>query len=175
MTPKSLFNIILKIFGLFFLKEIIYTVPQLFSSILFVAQTTGFDNNQTQRFELAGIIIPVIIFSFYILLTYLLLFKTNYIIEKLKLDKGFTQEEFSISLSASFFLTLAIFVIGSVILLNEIPNFFNAVYLYFQQKSLTSGRVNSNFTFMLTAAVKIVLALLIMGERKRIVSLIQRK
>ena len=42
MTPKNLFNIILKIFGLFFLREIVYLIPQLILTIPYLTNQDNF-------------------------------------------------------------------------------------------------------------------------------------
>lgn len=175
MTPKSLFNLILKIFGLFFLREIVLIIPQLISSISFFIQPDNFDNNQYSSYGITGFILILLIIAFYCLIIYQLLFKTNSILDKLKLDKGFNQEEFSFNLSNSLVLTIALIVIGGVILTEEIPNFCNNVFSYFQEKSLTHGMTKPNYSYIIISAVKIILGLLIIGERKRIVEFVEKR
>jgi len=63
-----------------------------------------------------------VILAFYIFVTYQLFFRTNNILDKLKLDRGFTQDEFSFEIPKSSTLTIALIVIGGLILTNEIPN-----------------------------------------------------
>lgn len=175
MTPKTLFNIVLKIFGLFFLREIIYTIPQLISSVSYLIQNDSFDGNGTKNYEIAGFALPVLILAFYIFISYVLIFKTNNINSLLKLEKGFNQKEFSFNYSRPAILTIALIVIGGIVLINEIPNFCNGVFLYFEEKSLARGMTGPNYGYIINPAVKIVLALLIIGERKRIVSFIENK
>lgn len=108
MTPRSLFNIVLKIFGLFFLKNIIETVPQLISTIAFMLNQNSFDPYEG-IFVFLG---TTLILAFYVFVTYELFFKTNVIRDKLKLDKGFTQDQFSFVLPKSSTLTIALIIIG---------------------------------------------------------------
>lgn len=175
MTPRNLFNIVLKIFGLFFLREIIYTIPQLISSIWFLVEPDNFKNNQYSDYGIGGFVVLLIILVFYCFIIYQLLFKTNNILDKLKLDKGFDQEEFSFNLSTSLVVTIALIVIGGVILTEEIPNFCRNVVSYFQEKSMTHGVTKPNFSYIIISAVKIILGLLIIGERKRIVEFAERR
>jgi hypothetical protein len=166
MTPRSLFNIILKIFGLCYLKDIIETVPQFISTIPFMFKPDSFDPNE----GIAIFIGTTIILAFYIFVTYLLFFKTNTLIDKLKLDRGFTQEEFSFQIFKADILTIGLIVIGGMILANEIPNFCKALYQYIQERSIQRYSGNKpNFSYAIIPGVKIILGLLILGERKRIV------
>jgi magnesium-transporting ATPase (P-type) len=172
MTPRSLFNIVLKIFGLFFLKNIIETVPQLISTIAFMLNQNSFDPYEG-IFVFLG---TTLILAFYIFVTYELFFKTNVILDKLKLDKGFTQDQFSFELPKSSTLTVALIIIGGIILTNEIPNLCKALYQYIQQKTiLRYTEKQPDLSYAVMTGAKIILGLLILGERKRIVEFIESK
>lgn len=175
MTPKNLFNIVLKIFGLFFLRGILFVIAPLISSIPSLLQPHSFDNSNYNNYEFAAFLFPLVLLAFYVFIIYLLIFKTNNIIHKLKLDKGFNQEEFSFNLSTSLVLTIALIVTGGVILVDEIPNFCRSVFSYLQQKSLRGGMKNPDYSYIIISAVKIILGLLIIGERKRIVEFAERR
>ena len=169
MTPRSLFNIILKIFGLFFLREIVNTIPQFISSLLY------FTKADTMEEGLWTFIFTAIILAFYTFLVFKLLFKTNYFLDKLRLDQGFDQEEFSFNISTSLVLTIALIVTGGLLLTNEIPNLCRHLFAYFQEKRITHGMTKPDFSFSIMAVVKIILGLLIIGERKRIVEFVESR
>jgi len=172
MTPRSLFNIILKIFGLFFLKNIIEVVSELISTMLYMFKPTSFDHNE----EILIFLAMVLVLVFYIFITYQFLFKTNNILEKLKLDRGFAQEEFSFNISQSTIFTIALIVIGGLILANEIPNLVSALYQYIQQQSAQRYTGNKpNLSYAILTGAKIIVGLLILGERKRIAEFVARK
>ena len=175
MTPRNLFIIILKIFGLFFLREIIYIIPELISSIPFLVTSDEFGEIINTKEGFWTFILPVFIIAFYSFIIYLLLFKTNIIVARLKLDKGFNQDEFSFNISTSTVLTISLIVIGGIILTNEIPNFCKNVFSYFQEKRLTHGMSKPNYSYIIISAVKIILGFLLIGERKRIVELVQKR
>ena len=139
MTPRSLFSIILKIFGLFFLREIVNAIPQLVSSFLY------FTKPQEVGEGIFVFIVTLVILAFYSFIVHQLLFKTNVILDKLKLDQGYSQEEFTFNISTSMVLTIAIVVTGGVILANEIPNLCRQLYSYFQEKRLTQGMTKPDF------------------------------
>jgi len=175
MTPRNLFNVILKIFGLFFLREIIYIIPQLISSIPSFAKADDFGGEQFSSGGILPFIVTLIAISFYVFIIYQLLFNTNKIIDKLKLDQGFNQQEFSFNISTSLILTVSLIVIGGVILTNEIPNFCRNIFSYFQEKNLTHGMTKPNYSYIVVSGVKIIIGLLIIGERKRIVEFVEKR
>ena len=177
MNPRKLFNVIVKIFGLFFLREIIITIPQVFSSVsrYFVSTDIGP--------IIATLVVSLLILAFYTFLVIQLLFNTNKFIDILKLDQGFdeeelssdTKEEFLTGSSSTTILTIALIVIGGVILTDEIPNFCRHFYLYFNQKGVSYNPTKPDFSNMVFSAAKIIIGLLLLGERKRIVDFIENK
>ncbi len=169
MTPRSLFNIILKIFGLFFLREIVNTIPQLISSLLYFTKINSVEEG------LWTFIFTTVVLAFYTFLVFLLLFKTNYFIDKLKLDQGYNQEEFSLNISTSKVLTIALLVTAGVILTNEIPNLCRLLFSYFQEKRLTHGMTKPDFSNAIISAVKIIIGLLLIGERNRIIDFVEKR
>ena len=175
MTPKSLFNIILKIFGLFFLWQIINGVVQLISAFMLFLQPVGYGDNGFNSDGFAAILIACIVLAFYCYIIYLLVFRANYIIDKLHFDKGFEEESFSFNLSTPDILSIALIVIGGVVLFNEIPDFCSKVFSIFQERSMQLGMTNTNYSYMIIPTVKILLALLLIGERKRIVAFAERR
>lgn len=168
MTPRALFHVILKIFGLVFLKDIIAALPPALAALFFF-RDPGFAGPGlwTAGFNLLIIII-------YAFMAFCLLFRTGWIIDKLKLDKGFSQEYFTFNVSSGTVLTVAIIVMGGVLLLNEIPDFFRLVSSYYRQKRSMFGQMNTDTSYIIYSAVKIMLALLLIGERRRIAGFILR-
>jgi hypothetical protein len=169
MTPRSLFNIIIKIFGLFFLREIVNTIPQLISSFFY------FTREDTVAEGLWTFILTAIVLAFYMFLVVKLIFNTSYFLDKLKLDQGFDQDEFSFNISSSRVLTIALIVTAGVILTNEIPNLCNHLFSYYQEKRMAYGMTKPDFSYSILSAVKIIIALLLIGERNRIVEFIEKR
>ena len=83
MTPKTLFNIILKLLGIFFIKDILLAVSQIVSVIPFLARTNNFSDSYL---TLISAVLILVIYSF---IAFFLIFKSSLIIEKLKLTNGF--------------------------------------------------------------------------------------
>ena len=169
MTPRNLFTIILKIFGLFFLREIIIAVPQFFSTFLFFTKADTF----TEGFVL--FVGTAIILAFYIFLVFQLLFKANFFVDKLKLTQGFDQQEFSFNISTNSILRIALIVIGGLLLVEEIPNFVKNLFSVLQLKMIGQSDLKTEYSYLIITTVKIIIGLLIIGERKWILEFIEKR
>lgn len=168
MTPRNLFNIVLKIFGLFFLREMVITLPQLASYLLFLPGSTGSDTVLT-------LLLTFLIVAYFGIMVYFLVFRTDYVLDKLKLDKGFNQDEFSFHISLNKMLNIALFVIAGMILIDEVPILINYLYQYYKERGILNVFAKPEISNMIVSGVKIVIALLLIGERKRIIGLIEKK
>jgi uncharacterized membrane protein YhdT len=166
MTPRNLFTITLKTLGVFFINDIIATIPQLISTILYL-------KNEMKGEALWTFILTILILAVYIVITYLLIFRTAMIIDKLRLDQGFNQEVFTFNIALSSILTIAVIVTGAFILTTEIPNLCRYLFSYFQERRMTFGTTKPEISYSIYAGVKIILALLLIGERKRIVKFVE--
>lgn len=168
MTPRNLFNIILKVFGLFFLREMVITLPQLATHLLLLPDYVSGQGILT-------LTLTFIILAYYAMLVYFLVFRTDYVLDKLKLDQGFSQEEFAFNFSTNKVLTIALLVIAGIILLYEVPNLCRELTIYFQDRGILDVYNEPDFSYMIVSGVKIVIALLLIGERNRIIALIEKK
>lgn len=177
ITPRSLFNIVLKIFGLFFLREIINEIPT--TVTVFIRYFTVSDYGPS----IAVLLVSLLILAFYTVLALQLLFRTNPIINALKLDKGFSEDEFSfekqqgdkISLTTTEILMISLIVLGGYILVDEIPSLCKQVYLFIDERKSFYRAPAPSSANILTSIARILLALLIIGERKRIISIIESR
>jgi hypothetical protein len=169
MTTKDLFNIILKVLGIFFIKDILAIIPQLFSVGLYL---TKYD---TVREAIWTLLLTLLMLFIYGLVSYYLIFKTNIIIDKLKLDKGFDQETISLNIHRSTILSIAIIVIGGLMLADGIPDLCRQLFAYFQEKRMTYGQTNPAISYSVFALAKIVIGLLLISNQRQIVNFIESR
>jgi len=168
MTPRNLFSIVLKILGLFFIRDLFMSLPQLLSVILY------FKTGQTEE-ALWTLISSAIVIAVEIYICYYLIFRSEWIMDKLKLTDGFDQEAIPLNIHRSTVLSISVIVIGGLMLTDEIPNLCRRVFSYFQQRRLNYSEYSKETPYIVLSIVKIILALLILSENRRIVSLILRK
>ena len=85
---------------------------------------------------LAMLGMTTVVFLIYFLILYLCVFRTDWVIDKLKLDKGFPEERFELNMHRSSIYAISIIVIGGLLLIKSFPPFIRQLILYFQQSSL---------------------------------------
>lgn len=169
MTPRTLFNIILKILGIFFIKELLAIIAQLISAFLYLT-SSGTVPEAIWTFGTTLLIMLV-----YGLVSYFLIFKTDFVIDKLKLDKGFNQESIPLNIHRSTILSISIIVIGGLLVVDEIPSFCRQLFLYFQEKRLTYGQTKPSIAYTVMSGVKIIIGILLMTSQRKIVAFIERQ
>lgn len=166
MTPRSLFLIVLKIFGMLMLKNLILAFLTLvsFASALSVSSYTWW-----------SFALELIVFLFLLACVFFLLFRTGKVLDLLRLDQGFSEKQFSFDMSMTDLLTIVLIVAGAVILLFAIPDFCVSLTRYLTMRRVATLGSGTEFQSTLYSGVKILLGLLIIGERKRIVAFITEK
>lgn len=169
MTIRTLFNIILKILGIFFIKDFLSLIPQLFSVFLFVTKADSVGD------AIWTFVFSLLMLFIYGLVSYYLIAKSNLIIDKLELDKGFDQDSIALNVHRSTILSIAVIVIGGLLVADEIPNFFRKLYLYFQEKRMTYGQTNPTISYSVISGVKIAVGLFLMTGQRQIVNFIERQ
>ena len=104
---------------------------------------------------------------------YYLIFKTELIIDQLKLDKGFDQEMIPLNIHRSTILRICCIVIGGYMVVSEIPELCDRVYLYFMQRRLSYGETPfaDNLIYSL---VKVAIGVTLMLMQRQIVNFIER-
>ena len=129
MTPRSLFAIIIKIIGIYLIVEAITFLPQLISTMYMYGRQIS--ESPLQDTLEAGFFILLAVRTYLLTLRYCL-FKTDWIIDKLHLDKGFSEEKIEINIHRSTVLKIAVIVIGGVMVVDSLPLLCTQVFTYVQ-------------------------------------------
>jgi hypothetical protein len=169
MTPKTLFNIVLKVFGLFFLKDIFFVVIQLLPTVFYLLKP-GMESQ-----GLIQIAIYCIYLVIYGLLAYYLIMKSELIIEKRKLDQDFGQEPFQLNIHRSTVLSISVIVVGGLLILDGIPSFLGQLSNYYQETRDKYGKADPNITYIIVSLSKIIIGFLIIAEKRWVVNFIEKK
>jgi Ca2+/H+ antiporter len=125
MTPRSFFAIVIKILGLYLILSSVVALPELIATFF---NSYLFGNDLASRVFV--VVLAVITLVLYCLVLLFCLLKTDWIIDKLHLDKHFTEEKFELNISQSSILSIAIIVIGGMIFIDAIPAFCKSFYNY---------------------------------------------
>jgi hypothetical protein len=172
MTPRSLFIIILRVAGILSLKGLLIAVPQLISTVLMLFR--GYSGYSIAD-GLFLIVISLLTVAVYLAISYILIFKAHVLVTKFGLDQHFTEPILNLNISISSILRIAIIVTGFLILVDEIPEFCRLVFFNLQKQRYLSYEENStNWSPVVFSGVKILIGLLIIGERKRILQFLEK-
>ena len=136
MKTKTFWIILIKILGLSILFSSLTVIPQFFSTLYSTFQN---GNNYT---EISFILI--LILFIYLLILRFFVFKPEWIIDKLKLEKNI-EERIDLNIKASTILNISIAVIGGVMLAGSIPMLCETLFEFFRQSSLFIDFENSKW------------------------------
>lgn len=169
MKTRDLFTLILKIFGLIIIKEILFQIPYLINPILYIIQS------DSESVGLGVLIFTYCIFGLYVSVAYLLLFKTNKILNLFKFDDAFFETDLNFAISKINTINIGLVIVSGYILIEEIPNLCNHLYNLYEYKQLRFTETKIPTSKIIISASKIVLALLIIGEREALIKLILKE
>ncbi len=166
MTPRSLFSIILKLFGVYFL----------FDAVKVAAQFAGVWIEPFWDSSGAIIIVTVAttVTALFLWIIWLLIFRTDWIIDKLRLDRGFTEEKFDFHIHRSDILRIAVIVIGGVMLMLALPYLSYHVYQLVNAQRFHIPQDPQTVGWTIYYAVQLLGGYLLMSGSRTIVNFIER-
>src|ERR1700730_2997968 len=134
MTLKTFWTIFLKIFGLYLIWQTLIILPSyLFSITYFSALDEILHKNPYDKLFFIVISAMILIVVLFVLIIHYCIFQTDRVIEKLHLEKGFIEENVIINIAQSTLLTIAIIVLGGLMLANSLPSLVREMFSYVQQ------------------------------------------
>jgi hypothetical protein len=173
MTPRSLFAIILKIIGLYLIIEAFVFLPQLVST-LYQYGRMMMESPRSEILEIGFYI--VLSLGIYILALRLCLFKTDWLIDKLHLDKGFSEEKLELNIHRSNVLKIAVIVIGAVMVIDSLPLLCKQTISYLQMSHTYTRFIDNRSTgWMVYYFVKFVAGFCLVSANRPIVNYIELK
>ncbi|MEQ7802631.1 hypothetical protein ABDJ41_22750 [Pedobacter sp. ASV1-7] len=164
MLINTFWKIVIKIIGLWLLFSCISIIPQFLSAISFINGELNIDGLLMLWLTLFGVI------AIYILIIRLFLFKTDYIIEKLKLENSFNENRIDLNMKSTTVITIAIIVIGSLILIESLPNFCSRLFEYYRLKNQLTPY--NETAWLIYYFIKVVIGYLLLTNSKVLTKLI---
>ena len=168
MTPRSLFNIILKVIGIFFIRNILIAAANILPAIPLISKDEFF-----RDVTIIGLIIIILEVLIYVFATYVLIFKTNWIIDKLKLDAHFQQQEFNLNIHRSTILSIAIIVIGGIIIVDNIPLLAEQLIYFIRMKK--QNVPETKIDYVVRYAAKLLVGIFLVVYQRTLVNFIEYK
>ena len=167
MEPRSLFNLILKIIGVFFIRNILEALSRFLSVLVYLPQ---YPTESEGYFNLGVTIPPLILYSLFV---WALIFRTDNIISLLRLDKDLGGISPQIQFERKTVLITAVLIIGGWMLVNEIPEFFRQAVYYYQERRMYRRMIRPDVSYIAMSAFKIAIALILIIFNRRIVKVLE--
>jgi membrane-anchored glycerophosphoryl diester phosphodiesterase (GDPDase) len=168
MTKRDFFRILIKIFGLYLLILVLFSAIASNISLLVYQIDTSFF--LAVLAVLASILISVGLFL-------ALIFKPDYIIDILKLDKGFDEEQINLgNLTSESIFKFSIIVIGGFLIIDNVPSLLFDIVNAFKLKATFTNIEGRNVDyFQITVAViNIVIGFLFITNYKSITNFLTK-
>jgi len=170
MTPRTFWIILVRILGIWFVLNSIQILYQ------YIAYMPLLKGATTIGIMITMVGFTTVIFLFYFLVLYLCVFKTDWIIDKLKLDKGFSEEKIELNMHRSSIYFIAILVIGGLILIKSFPQLCRQLILYFQQSSLpVDYSSNPTWSFVFLHFIETVIGIYFLTSGRTIVNFLENQ
>ena len=157
MSVRNFWTIFLKILGIWLVIDGVSIIPSFISVIPFYGKN---DNPITLILLSAGI---------YFFVLWFFVFKTSWLIDKLKLEKGFVEENIEFDIKSSSIITIATIVFGGLIFIDSLPQFCKETISFFHQKRMFIDNPASGL--IIFHLVKSVIGYLMMTNSQIIVKL----
>lgn len=167
MEIKTFWRIIIKGIGLWLLVNSVYVIPQFASTFSFIQDQLNWENLIAVWSITFGTLI------FYLLIVGVFLFKTEWIVNVLRLDKNFTENRIDINLPYNNVLSIVVIVIGALVFVEAIPKLCSTVYEFLKQKELFKDY--SRVSWLIFYFLKALVGYLMMTNSKTIVKLIDKR
>lgn len=169
MPARNLINLILKIFGVFFIKHILDGVARIISVIIFFPQ---YASHREAWFNLGVALPPVILHIFFV---WLLLFRTAAVVRFFRLDAGLSDQPVPIRLHRSVFLSIAAILAGGWLIISAVPELFRELFFYYQERRMYTRMSRPDLSYVVLSFSKLLIGIILIILNRRIANLIEAK
>ena len=126
MTINTFWNLFIKALGFYLLVDLFKLIPGMMPSIFLIR--TYMDPWEL-FYMIIAVFIPFLLFGFFI---FLLIFKTNWIIKRFDLEKGFKETTLDVSFNSTVVLRIITILLGGFILIEGVPSLCKQLFLFFE-------------------------------------------
>ncbi|WP_259068272.1 hypothetical protein HDF24_08685 [Mucilaginibacter sp. X4EP1] len=169
MTPNTFWKFFLKIFALYLIWQILTIIPSFVSNLI-----SSVSQDKGALFTVfAGALFVVLLFT---AIVRYCLFQTDRVIDKLHLEKGFPDEKLEINIHRSSLLSIAIIILGGVMLADALPLLIANIFSYIQGSDNTiKFRDNHATPYLIAYFLKVVIGYFLVADSRLVVNFIERK
>jgi hypothetical protein len=173
MTPRSLWLIIIKIIGIYLIISGATYIPQ-FGIAMYEFSRDFRNESLPNLIEASSFITSIMLF--YILIIRYCLVKTDWLIDKLGLERGFIEEKFELNIHRSTALKIAVIVTGALIIMDALPPLCKNIFTFWQFTSSDKGfKENPTSGWIIFYIVKFFVGFFMVTTSRLVVNFIERK
>ncbi|HNR19476.1 MAG: hypothetical protein IPJ79_08290 [Bacteroidetes bacterium] len=172
MTPRSLFIILIKVSGIYFILESLVIIPGAFSNLFSIA----FGTDNSKDVMLIGVLAILLQLLVYYLILRYCIFKPDWIVDKLSLDKHFKEDKFELNIHRSTIISIVIILSGLFIFSEAIPDFFKSAYTFVgdKQRGIKFGE-SPNTRSLIYYSLQILVGFFLFTNHRLILNLVERQ
>lgn len=162
MTKKDLFTIVFKLFGLYLFIQILIFI---FSLIVMWREPNFID------------VLSIFLNVVYLFLTYLLLYKSNLIIDLFKLTEGFDNDKISLNINEKGIVSVGLIFISIYLIVMYLGDFITQTIMFFNDHIARDtqdpqinlfGYSSTNYERLFNALLCLMIGFLILSNHKRL-------
>lgn len=168
MTPRTFWLILIKLIGIYFIFDSLNVVVPFITGTFYVFK----GSSDYPVFQIVSGFIVVI--GVYFLIFWYAIFRADSVVDKLRLETGFTETKFDINIHRSTILKIAVIVMGGLMFANVLPILCNDIFSYL--RSTTANIVLRETTqsgWMIYYFVKLLVSLFMMTNSRLVVNFIE--
>ncbi|MDB4901961.1 MAG: hypothetical protein JWQ63_1242 [Mucilaginibacter sp.] len=170
MAPRTLWTILLKIAGLFIFLQILNGLPRLFEASTYLLNE---NHDSVIMGMIAGSLFSI---SIYLFMLIAFVFRTDWLINVLRLNKGIAEEKLELNIHRSSVLQIATIVTGGLILVDSLPLLLKGLFNYYQQINVFNGFKRYPYSdLIIIHLVKVLIGFFMVTSNRLIVNFIERK
>lgn len=169
MTIKTFWLILFRILGIWLVLDSVKIIPD-FISTLFSFATEPEQKMQVYVWTFSFFLSSI---GLYAVILWLFFFKTDWLIYKLNLEKGFTEDRIELNIPRSTVLSFAIILIGGLMFVETLPQICRLIFSYFQGRNIFNQNPISGSIIYILA--KTIIGYLLMTNSQFVVSFIDKK
>jgi hypothetical protein len=169
MTIRTFWTILLKILGIYLVFDSFIVIPQFLTTL----STFFLDPEQTAMVFIWTFVYLLFTVGLFVFILWLFVFKTAWLIDKLHLEKGFSEERIEFNIPHSTVLSISIILIGGLMFVDSLPQLCRQIFSFFQQKNMFIQDPSSDL--IIFHFVKTIIGYLLMTNSRFIVNFIDGK
>ena len=171
MSAKSLFNIILKVLGIYFVKDIILSIPLLLSVFY------SFGDRDTSG-AVSTLLISLFTLFVYCLVTFFLVFRTEKVMHSLRLLENVPEDPVPLKIHRSTVISISLLIVALYLIIQAIPLLIKGLTKWYQYNKMR-GQFNAlepfDYSMVLVYVAEILVGLLLIGYQQPLVNYIELK